>query len=293
MKSLFLSLGSTRVRLLAGLLTAGLLLVFILGRIDGTQATATPQVGGVYTRDESPQDTRVRELIRLAETDHVALLKLCLDNYHKTYRNYTCRLTKLERLGSRMSPMEIIDVKFMDSPFSVVMTWQQVGAARGDKMLYVEDPRLPADQWRMYIHPSGLAGRLLKVVDRSPDDPEVRKSSLRSIKEFGFARGLESLIEVYEQAKQQGHLIEASYLGINKEGVDGRPTLGLRRVLPNGHDYPAKTTLIDIDLEYLVPVRVQGTNWQDQPLCDYTYADLKFNTNLTAGDFTRKANNLD
>jgi hypothetical protein len=289
---LFKSLGSTRIRLAVGLLLAVLLMVLILGRIDNTKATATPQPPPVYNPGEAPQDKRVERLVHLAKTDHVALLKLCLDNYRKSYRNYTCRMDKLERLGDKMTPLQLIDIKFMDRPFSVVMTWQQ-NAAGGDKMLYVEDPKLTADKWQMYIHPSGLPGRFLKSVERSPDDPQVRASSLRSVKEFGFERNIESLIKVYEEAKANGNLVEASYLGINKEGVDGRPTLGLRRVLPNGHNYPAKVTIIDIDQEYLVPVRVRGTNWQDQPLCDYVYTNLKFNTDLTERDFTRKANNLD
>ncbi len=284
MRRIFLHLGSSRVRLVLGLLLACLLLTQIVSSFDGKQVTAAPQPAVMFFDREGEINT---ELKRLAKTDHVKLLKLCLEHYQRSYRDYTCTLVKQERLKGQWGDPQTIDIRFKEGPFSVVMAWQ-VNAGRADKMLYVENA--PDGNHVMYVHPTGLAGRLLKSVERSPEDPEVLQSSLRSIREFGFARGLQSLINVYEQARDRGHLIEASYLGIRE--VDGRPVLGLKRVLPEGHGYPSKVTIIEIDLEYLVPVHVKGTDWQNRDECDYEYRDIKLNQGLTDAEFTRQANGL-
>lgn len=290
MRRVFLSLGSARIRLALGMVLAVLLLVQILSSIEGkARALAGPGPGAIALGAE-PQSALARQARNLAQDDPVGFFDFAIENYRKSYRNYTCRLTKSERLGGKMGETQVIDIKFKENPFSVLMVWQE-NPTRGDKMLYVEDARLPRDKWMMQIHPSGAIGKLIRSVERRPDDPEVLRSSLRSINEFGFLRGMTSLKMVYGQAARAGHLIEASYLGTGM--VDGRPTFALKRVLPNGHDYPAKTTIVEIDQEYLVPVHIKGTNWQDQPLCDYTYTNIKFNTDLKDADFTRKANGLD
>jgi hypothetical protein len=232
-----------------------------------------------------------KELRRLAETNHIALLKLCLVDSEKAYRRYSCRLERQERLGGVLTPVQVIDVKFRAEPYSVLMVWQE-NAPRGDKMLYVEDPATPANQWKMFIHPSGLPGRIFRVVERNPDDPEIRNASQRSVTEFGFANGLRSLLRVYEQAERAGHL-QAKYLGTGM--IDGRPTIAIKRILPNGHDYPAFETVIEIDQEYRVPVSVTGTNWQNELMCHYAYKNIRFNDDSAVkdSDFLRKTNHLD
>jgi hypothetical protein len=287
MRRIFLTLGSTRVRLILGLVLAILLMVQIVAGIDFNRARAMVQQASYDLNGKTAND----ELRLLAETNHIALLKACLVDCEKSYRRYSCRLERQERLGGVLTPVQVIDVKFRNDPYSVLMLWQE-HAPRGDKMLYVEDPATPADQWKMFIHPSGLPGRIFKVVERSPSDPEIRSASQRSIKEFGFANGLRALLGVYEQADCNRQL-ETKYLGTGM--IDGRPTLAIKRILPNGHDYPAYETIIEIDQEYRVPVRVTGTNWQNELMCHYVYKNIRFNddSGVKDSDFLRKTNNLD
>ncbi len=224
---------------------------------------------------------------RLARTDHVELLKLCLQRYLANYRDYTCTLTRQERIEGELSRVQVVDVKFKQQPFSVLMTWKQ-NPTRGDKVLYVEND--PEGKHKMYVHPTGLAGKLIRSVERWPDDPEVKAMSLRTVDQFGFARSLQALIEVYEQAKAAGDLIEAGYVGQGE--VDGRPTWVLRRVLAAGENYPAKVTIAGLDAEHLLPVHVKGLDWQDQLSSEYTFTDLRFNVGLTDEQFTRQAAGL-
>ena len=288
MRRIYLTLGSTRVRLALGLLLAVLLMAQIVAGLDFTKARATVQQTSYDLNGKTSND----DLRRLAEKNHIELLKACLVDCEKSYRRYSCRLERQERLGGVLTPVQVIDVKFRGDPYSVLMVWQE-NAPRGDKMLYVEDPSLAPGQWKMFIHPSGLPGRIFKSVERSPDDPEIRSASQRSVKEFGFANGLRSLLGVYEQADRAGQLLETKYLGTGM--IDGRPTIALKRVLPNGHNYPAFETTIEIDQEYRVPVSVTGTNWQNELVCHYVYKNIRFNdeSGVKDSDFLRKTNNLD
>ena len=290
MHRVFLSLGSSRVRLAIGLLLAALLLAQIISTFNGSaEVIATTTTADSFSPDGTLL-TEDQRILNLAKTDHIRLLQLCLKRYEDRYRDYTATLLRRERIHGKFGPEQVIDVRYKDDPFSVVLAWR-VGATRGDKVLYVEND--PDGENMMHIHPTGWPGRIFRSVDRSPDDLEVRQSSLRSIREFGFRRGLESLIEVYQLAKSRGHLDDPSactYLGTGE--LDGRPTFAIQRVLPPGYDYPAKVTIIEIDQEYLVPVHVYGTNWQDQDLCDYRQINIKFNVGLSDSDFTKEANGL-
>lgn len=234
----------------------------------------------------------VQHLLDLADKDHVALLEFCLKHSQTNYRDYTCTFVKQERMGTRLGKEQTIEAKFLEKPFSVTMHWVK-NAPISDRALYVEGKR----DNQMMVRPTGL----LAVVGpqmRNPDDSDVMKNTLRPITMFGFQRSLESLIEVYEQARKNGDLVcEVGLIGPGGERcpfaeVDGRRTIVLVRTLPAAHDYPAKRTEIYIDVDYLVPVLVKGYNWDDQLSSSYLFADIQFNVGLTDDDFLPEANGM-
>ncbi|MCG3178121.1 MAG: hypothetical protein BIFFINMI_00444 [Phycisphaerae bacterium] len=294
MRKLFLSLGSSRVRLAIGLVLGGLLMAQVftsLGPASTDVATAAaPPVN--FSKDAALNQVSDKDRIEnLAKTDHVALLKYCLAHFSERYADYTCTLARQERIAGKLGDRQIIDVKFKEKPFSVFMNWR-TNPGQADRMAYVADGKNI-----MYLRPTGWPRKLWPSVERSPDAADVRSKSLRSVTEFGFANGLRSLIEVYETAAKRGDLVEASYVGANEKGVDGRPTFAIKRILrpSDDEDYPAKTTIVEIDQEWLIPVRIYGTDWRDgedgQPRikCDYVYTDIKFNVGLKDEEFTRQA----
>ena len=223
----------------------------------------------------------------LAKTDHIALLEFCLAHYEKTYRDYTCTLIKQERVAGRLGKEQQIAAKFMEPPFSVAMAWTPETAPMGDRLVYVEG----RDKNKMRVRPTSTLLRKLAggSVLREPDGREAMRYTLRPVNLFGFRRGLVSLLDVYRQARKAGDLRE-TYGGHAK--VAGREAVVLHRYLPAKDDYPAYKTSVFIDLEYLVPICLEGYDWDENISCVYLYKDLKFNVGLTDEDFLPEANDM-
>ena len=224
-------------------------------------------------------DRVVNRLETLARRQgHVALLKHLAARAER-YSDYRCTFTKQERIDGTLHDEQTIDVTFRNKPFSVGMKWVK-NAPRGDRVLFIEGRY----GGKMLVRPSGyLARKFVPTALRKPDGPDAMKSTLRPVSRFGFRRSIQSLIDVYELAASRGELREevAGYAEL-----DGRKTLVLHRYLPERPDYPAALTKIYIDVDYQVPVMVEGYGWADEEfICRYRFSDLKFNLGLADKDF--------
>ena len=282
-----------RIRLFVGLLLAGSFAVLYTTK---TTVGDPPPMTTVVVEQGRPVETDVPEtqleaLERLAQTDHVALLEMCLNNYRENYSDYTCLFTKHERINGEFMPRQLVDVAFRQEPFSVAMTWRtedEEGEAltmpKGDRALYVEG------KWKgqMLVRPTSALLQALTggYVKRTPTDKEVMESTLRPISSFGFERSLENLLSVYRAA------IEAEDIEIKFAGyatIGGREAIVIERLLPPEKDYPAARTVTAIDLQYLVPVLVEGYDWQGEKFCTYTFEDVLFNLDLPEERFSPEA----
>ncbi len=232
--------------------------------------------------DPAPAETPLEQL---AATDHVALLEQCLRHYDATYRDYACTFVKQERLQGRLGKPQAMHVQFLDTPFSVGMKWVQ-NPPLGDRLLYIEGRY----DGKILVRPaSPLARVLLPTVAKDPTAPDVLRETRNPVTRFGFKRGLQHLLEVYRTARDAGELQQAS------EGVvelEGRRTLVLLRTLPQRDGYPAHITRTYIDLEYLVPVLIEGIGWENELLSRYRYTDVRFNLGLAPEAFQPAAFDL-
>ncbi|MBN1554961.1 MAG: DUF1571 domain-containing protein [Phycisphaerae bacterium] len=291
------------VRILVGLLLAVLLAV----QVTQSVATSTAPASRVEIIGEDQIVTSEPDLLKkitnLAQTDHLALLELCRDEMKKRggYQRYTATFVKQEQIRGKLSPEQHIQAKFMASPFSVVMKWTK-NPPTGNALVYV-DGKYPDKNGKsqMIVQPtSDFLRRLVGgSVKRLPDGPDAMKSTLRPCTMFGFENSLKSLIDVYKKARQNGDSNEQWGYRDEKTGkdvkfaeVDGRKCIVLVRYLPKREGYPAKKTLTFIDLEYLLPVRVIGYDWNDTFFCNYEYRDVNFTADLAAEDFTPDANGI-
>ena len=284
LKRLFRST-NRRVRLLVGLMLVGLFLVHCT--YSGADRTPGQFAVAIDGRQIGASSDGVRDKIeQLAKTDHIALLEFCLERYDASYQDYTVTFLKQERIGGRAGEQQTVAVKFMESPFSVGMKWVK-NPPRGDRVLYVEGKY--GNQ--MLVRPSGLIARsLVPTALRKPDGDDALKSTLRPVNLFGFKRGMHSLLRVYREARQAGDL-QQQFGGY--ADVAGRQTLVLVRYLPNKPQYPAYLTKVYVDLDYLVPIMVEGFGWNGEEfLCRYVYTDLKFNLGLMEEDFRPEAFDL-
>ena len=277
-----LRLTNRRVRFMVGLLLAGLFCV----QCTRTDAVSESRfVTSVSGRPVGATSADVlNKLEKMAKSDHVALLQFCLENYQNSYRDYTCTFSKQERMGGDLKPEQVMNVKFMDSPFSVTMTWTK-NAPTADKLIYVEG------KWdnQMLVKPNLPFAGLIGTVRRPPDGQDARRQSLRTVNQFGMRRSLQSLIDVYAKAAQAGDLGMA-FGGYRV--VDGRDTILLIRDLPEKGDYPAARTLTYIDLAYLVPICVEAFDANEELNSRYVFSNLRFNVGLTEDAFLPEANGM-
>ena len=225
------------------------------------------------------------KLIDMAKTDHVALLEYCLQNYNRNYTDYTGTFIKQERIKGKLGKEQWIDISFMDKPFSVAMNWIK-NPPIGDRVLYVAGKFSD----KMLVRPTnGFLRILAPTVARMPAGADAMKNTLSPITKFGFKNGLQSLIEIYKLARGRGECTE-KFAGMSK--INGRDVIVLERFLPKKPGYPVHKSKIYIDAEYLVPVTIEGYDWNDRAdgwanrlICRYQYKDIKFNVGLENTDF--------
>ena len=250
-------------------------------------ATAWPQgqngTSQADARRTKPPDELSRQVITLAENDHIALLKMGIDRYDRTIHNYSGTFIKQERIKDELGPVQVIAFKFRQEPFSLFMEWKEnpLGA---DRLLYVEGQ----NDDKMLIHPTGLM-KWLKCLKLSPNGKQARKSTLRPCEKFGFRRNMLEALKVYRRAKQN---TELTFKSSGPETIDGREYLILERTLPEKKGYPTGRLVVRLDLEYVLPVQITCYDRKGSLISRYSFGDLKFNTNLTDRDFHPKANNL-
>jgi hypothetical protein len=279
-----------RVRVIVGVLLAGLFCI---------QCTQSVSVGGSKLEKNTSAKAGTK-IETLARENHIALLEMCLENYNKNYRDYTCTLIKQEMIRGTQKPEQWMNVKFVDKPFSVAMKWltktpdgalpngqvKKLYVPMGDRILYIEGKY---DDKMVIRLSSGLLRGLLGTQKRPPDGKDAMKNTLRPVSLFGFKRGIVSLLDVYRQAEKNGHLKQEFGGYVN---IAGRDAIVLLRYLPAKEQYPAQRTEICIDLEKLVPVRIMGFDWDGKCTSRYVYKDVKFNVGLDQTDFTPKANDI-
>jgi len=264
------------------LTTIALSAVLLTSLVFGRSNAQTADYPKPATKSE-PKIYSEEKIIELAKSDHIALLKLAIDNYRENIADYTGTLYKQERIAGKLGEEQVISFKFKENPFSLYMEWKK-NAGPADRLLYVEG----CYDNQMIVHPTGLLS-WVKSVKRDPRCKAALRSSLYPCDFFGFNRMMTNSVQVYEQAQKNGDL-ETKYLGPTL--IDGRRCIMLERVLPEKKEYDIGRLIVQVDVEYLLPVAVTSFDWQDNLISRYVYVDLKFNTALSDKQFTPEANKL-
>lgn len=215
------------------------------------------------------------EFVNYAKTDYHRLLEAMIISYDSRVIDYTGTLHKQERVNGKLRKPQAIDFKFRNEPFSIFMQWTK-NPGKIDRLLFVKGQ----NKNKMVVHPTGIAS-FIKSVERPPACKEVFKTNLRSCDKFGTRNMLHRL-------KINSKTAKTKYLG--ETLVANRPCIAIEVIVPIENIFTKMT--IKIDLAYRIPVSITSLGKNGNLLSTYTYTDLKFNTNLTDADFTKKANKL-
>ncbi len=229
----------------------------------------------------------------MAKSDPLGLLKLALQRYENSISDYTCVFTKQERVRGKLGKEQQIDVRFRQTPFSVLMKWVK-NPDQARRVLYVQG------QWQgdegeplAKVEPESRIARLLvKSVTIPINGSGAKAASRRTIDQFGFGNALKLIIEYTDKAIQSG-VGSLTYEGTGT--VDGRKTWIFKRVLPytkDGGAWPDRVLIVHVDCKWLLPVAcyTYADDAEQNVLAKYLFTDIHLNAGLADKDFSAKAN---
>ncbi len=232
------------------------------------------------------------DLIKLAETDHLKLIKRSLHAYDsKPVRDYTCTFYEHERIDGKMQEEQITEVKFLQDPFSVAMKWIKNPPAANAVVYVAGKYKNSKGVSQMVARPTGGVASFFTggSVLRTPDCSEAMKHALLPITQFGFRNNLTAMAEAYEVGLKTKR-IEQEYGGAAIVGK--QKCVVLIRILKDLPKYPPVKLAAFFDVKTLLPVRFLGYDADGKLVFDYRYTDIKLNTGLKPSDFTPKANGI-
>lgn len=298
-KSLTSSVRNRRLRVLVGTILLGGFLVqcqrALSNRADGpspvvvqspVRPSPTEAVASV-----APRALRVEETLeQRAARDPLRFLEEAMEQYDRTVRDYTCTFTKQEFIGGRLTAEQVMEAMFREKPFSLRLKWVK-NADKCDRVLYVADRWVENGQQMAVVEPGWLARLVVSHVMRPIHGADAKKSSRRTVDQFGLRNALDLTLKYVKLAQDKGITDCLSYQG--KGEVDKRETLVFERRLPYaGEDgeWPDRVLELHIDRELMVPTLCQcyADDAKKKLLGKYMTTDISLNVNLPDKVFTKE-----
>jgi len=239
-------------------------------------------------------------------------LELAKSSYKRieAVKDYQCWFLRVERLGGKLEPVNVIRMKVRHKPFSVYMKWLKGGHGAGREVLYVDGKY----NGKMIVHDEGIAGQFVKKLHMAPDDPLVKNKSRHPITHAGILNLTRRLRDRWAFELKRG---ETQVWTDPRYKVDKRPCWYIKTRHPNdpklakarGGVYMFYRMNVYFDKQHLLPVRLEGYDWptpargpnpfdainvlgkkepeaKDGPVvCVYTYARIQFDIGLSDRDF--------
>jgi hypothetical protein len=215
----------------------------------------------------------------------------------QTVRDFTCRVTKRERIEGELQDYYYIDMRIREQayagaevmqPLSVLLEFLGPSHIEGRRALFVAGQ----NDNKLLVRKGGRRFGYV-VMDIDPFGPSVKRESLMPITEIGFSHLLDRTIRTLEQdvaADPTGNNTIVEH--IKTAVIDGRPCQMLRITHPLRRDglqfYSAS---MSIDSELHVPVRFDVYDWPETPgqpaplTAEFTYTNVKLNPNLSDATF--------
>jgi len=209
--------------------------------------------------------------------DPSALIYGMKDGY-QTVEDYKAVFIRQETVDGKLTEPEEIALEFK-RPFMVKMRWLK-GPKKGRKLVFVEGE----NNGKILVSLEGLIGRFVQLLRLDPDGALARQGGHHTIRQAGLGNLVDSLIAVTRTADEGGYL-KLNYLG--EEVIGGRTAYIVERIIPK-EKYEAPRTLISIDKETHLPVKVLRFDAAGELLERYEYDQLEINQDISLTDFRMK-----
>ncbi len=209
-----------------------------------------------------------------AEFDPLDLLNKAKERYNEI-EDYTATFIKQQRIGGELQKKEEIFMKFK-KPFCIYYKW--INPDGGKEVIYVDGK----NKNRLIAHLGGVASFFPIAKWFKPTDSLAMAGNRYPITRSGIGNAIDSLIGQFKLAQESNEL-SVAYLGI--EIIDGRRTHVIARRLPKDKKYACYLSIINIDIETKLPIRIASLDWDFTIKDIYYYKNLKINQGLTDQDF--------
>jgi hypothetical protein len=179
-------------------------------------------------------------------------------------RSYQARMTRQERVGEKLQPVEDVILSVRREPFAVRLEWPD-GPSRGREVLYS-----PVEtEGKLQVR---TPGALVPRVTLDPTSALVLKSSRHPITEAGLdviLKNLDATISSHEQGRPDGRLSYEGRLDVKELGRPGH------RIVEHRGD--GETWVVVLDAESLLPALVRKTDASGVLLEHYQFRDVRTN----------------
>ncbi len=208
-------------------------------------------------------------------------------------RDFTCRLTKRERIDGRLQDHSYINMHVREEamlgtrvvrPLSVLLEYLSPSEIAGRKVLFVAGQ----NDNKMLVRKGGKRFSFI-IIDLDPLGPSAQQESLIPITELGFKQQLGRTIRVLEHDILVDHAGENSKVEhIKGASINDHSCQVIRITHPQPQDglqfFQAN---MYVDSQLHVPIRIDAYGWpaqagQEPPLlAEYTYTNLRLNVDLS------------
>lgn len=265
----------------------GLMALSVSGLMTGCATRKAPvAVAAVEATSSSrPVEDASWKYESLAQKDPLEFLRTCRQHYLEFAKSYRCVFHMRERDAG--GEQQVIAIKFREQPYSVDMTWLEHPAG-AKRISYVEGRWVKEGRQLALVVPSGVGGLILPAgLKLDIHGKEFKKSSSRSVDQFGFRKTLERAIRLCEEAAGKPDF-RLTYAGRGEYA--GRPQYMLERRLPYSEGegtFPDRLAVFYLDAEWLTPIAVwsYGDEAKEDLLGEFITTDVEFNVELTDSDF--------
>ncbi len=197
---------------------------------------------------------------------------------YEQVEDYRTIFVRQERIGGKLGEPEEIALDFK-RPFMVQMRWLK-GPKKGRRLIFVEGE----NDNKILVSMEGLIGRFVRLLRLDPNGALAKQGGKRSIRQVGLGNLVDSLISLTREAEKAGDL-KTALLG--EEIAEGRRIYVIERTLPKER-YDSPRTLISIDKETGLPVKVLRFNKEGDLFERYEYDALQINQDLSKAVFREK-----
>ncbi len=221
-----------------------------------------------------------------------------LVNIRQNIVDYTCRITKQERIRGELQREEYMEAKIrnrkvspggkLETGLSVYMKFIGPRDIVGRECIWVEGE----NNNKMRAHEGGVNGRFMPSVWLDPDGPIAMSGQLHPIYDIGIEN---LVIKLIERGQKEKKFDECDVQFIKNAKINGRVCTVIRVMHPiQRPHFEFHRAEIFIDDQLNVPVRYAAFNWPTKPgteddlLEAYTYTNVKVNVGLANADFDPK-----